>query len=393
MASPFPNLRQHPLSGLSVRWAEVTGSTSTFDWRLGSEGVGVGMQIYVPWEDFQTAITEILGYSYRDPSGPYMRRIIPWQHPYFNQMYAKAITHVQGMRLEGTSVGPAFGEAVGPGIGIPANLGPWSDWQIVKLTIQFWRPPYYVRNDQSIIQDGLPREYLRYIDNDWKVSTQMLSKGVGSFRYVLGLDGGLNGLGFPGQVGQSLSHSKLTKRWYDVPAQCLFKQLPDGSCVGLPTKILYTTTATTNPITWGTGAYVYPPNSPMPGCVNAPLDGGVLDLENLRFFGMPTGTLRFDGVDFIPKPLQLPAAVMKIPFIAGTNEPVAQQQYDVDFHFDYFDPPRAKFENNRGHNLMPSYNNNLWTAVRTSQSLDLAEFPPFTTPFQYAVFQDMFFSL
>jgi len=358
------------------------------------------MQIYVYWADFMTAITELLGYSYRNPGNmaaggatpPFMQRILPWQHPYFNQMFVKAITHVQGMRLEGTNSGPLFGGGGGVGGGVPANLGPWSEWNIVKLTLQFWRPPYFVRNDASITIDGFPFEWLRYIDNDWQVSSQMLSKGQGSFKFV-------NGLGsFPGQVGQVISHGKLSKRWYDIPGKCLFDQLPiDGSCVGLPSNILYTKTATTNPITNTTGVFTYPAGSPMLGCVNSPFGGGVTDTESLRFFGMRMGTLRLDGVDFIPKPLQLPPTIMKIPVIAGTNEPIAQQQYDVVFHFDYFDPPSGEdlvtFPERVGHNLMPCFNNNLWLAVRTVQNAGFVQLPPYTTPFQYAVFQDMFRSL
>src|SRR4051812_19495432 len=101
---PAPELRAHPQSGLGdLAWAMVGGAE---DMHLGPDGVGTGMTIFVYWEDLETALVRLLGYSMRNPEtgSPKLIRHLPWQHPYFNQLYVKAVTSVKGMRPQGTNV-------------------------------------------------------------------------------------------------------------------------------------------------------------------------------------------------------------------------------------------------------------------------------------------------
>jgi hypothetical protein len=89
-------------------------------------------------------------------------------------------------------------------------------------------------------------------------------------------------------------------------------------------------------------SYTYPAGSTLPGCVNGPIGGGSDDSNPAtRFFGFPAGTLLYIGAEITPRDLQLPAGLMSIPTFGITNEPISQVQYDVTFHFDYFDPARA----------------------------------------------------
>lgn len=401
MAHPFPDLQVYPLSNLSFPWAEKIGSYSPSDGHLGEDGVAWGMVMYVPWSRLPTACYELLGYSYRDteteppnspgvsgPNGPnyWLRRVLPWQHPYFNQLFVKSISGIRGIRFEGTNtlseedLYPPPSEG-GTGSGLP-NLGPWSNYNIAELTIQFWRPTYAIKSDEDILDDeGNPQEWLRYFDKEWQVDTQMLSREGMVFTYV---DTSLAN-SFSGSVGQKVTHLKVKRRWYSIPEAALFA-LVDGIPNGVPKNQLYTTTQTENPIT----TYLYPTGSPTGFCVNSPIGGGTTDSAALRFLGFPMGTLLLEGVEFIPKPLPLPAYLMDIPAIG--NEPISQVQYDVVFHWDYFDPPRPTSETFRGHNLMPFSGNGLWYAVQSQ--LDAAD-PPVTggdklTPFQYIDMTDLF---
>jgi hypothetical protein len=197
--------------------------------------------------------------------------------------------------------------------------------------------------------------------------------------------------GPPGSVGQKISHIKMTRRWFEVPEQALFQTLVDRTPSGLPYNMLFTQTPTTNPIT----GYVYPAGSPLPGCVNSPKGGGIDDTDPAkRFFGCYMGTLLYDTPELTPRPLQLPPEWMDIPAF-GAGEPISQQQYDVTFHFDLFDPPVADYvaankPGFAGHNLMPWAGDGMWYAVEFKGNVNGSGSAKPTTPFQYADSTDLF---
>lgn len=425
MAHPFPDLAIYPLSGLSFPWAffhpDVLGN---FGASLGPDGVSTSEVMVIHFEDLQTAVTELLGYSYRDTTNLVadgrgtLRRKLPWMHPYFNQLWLKRISDVKAGPMCGTNfanpqdvVFNIRGGFVGPGQEV--NLGPWTNFELAFLTLQFWRPPYYVRTDADIVVDGEPQEWLRYVDKHWEQSVQMLQRE--GCQYHWGGSQGVNtSPGPPGAIGTPVVHQKLTKRWYQVPEACLFEATSptDLTLNGDTPNQMYMRSTTSNPIT----NYVIQPGTnpgdagyrsyPIMGCINSPLDGGVDDSDaSLRFFGCPMGTLRLDGVEFIPRELQLPAALMQIPFFNG-SEPISQQQYDVVFHFDRFDPPRSSTvarsvaslasgalvrEAYRGHNLVPRAGDGMWYGIVSQNNIGGTAFKG--TPFNYAVFSDLFRSL
>mgnify|MGYP001566040518 FL=1 len=89
---PYPDLQIYPSSRLSFPWAEyhpdpVQGSFSA---TLGADGTTVGMRMLIYWRDLNTACQELLGYSYRElhptTAEPILKRKLPWQHPYWNQL-------------------------------------------------------------------------------------------------------------------------------------------------------------------------------------------------------------------------------------------------------------------------------------------------------------------
>lgn len=390
-------LRVWPTSGLSFEWAEMHpgGITSSFDASFGPDGVAQTMLMLIRWEDLSTALQELLGYSWRDTSTnpPILRRKLPWQHPYSAQLWVKSISSVKGVQLQGfQAIVTPGGEGVG--VGALANTGPWSIFRYAMLTLNFWRPPYYVRSDFDILDGaGDPQEWLRYVDKHWTLETQMLSREAQGFVWNDAHPGGT-----PGSVGQPMAKLGVNRRWYQIPERALFQALSDATPNGIPNNLLYARTTTTNPITsyvrtGGVAADGSATGLPLPGCVNSPKGGGTNDADlTKRFFGCPMGTLLYLGAEFIPQPLQMPPSLMQIPIFAG-NEAIAQQQYDVVFRFQFFDPPPGGTETFRGHNLMPWSGNGLWYAVKSKDGVDgskPAGANQATTPFQFADFTDLF---
>jgi hypothetical protein len=459
----FPHLQNYQgTSGLSFPWAEYNPQiTGSFDASLGPDGASVSMKMLIYWKHLQTACKEILGYGFRyvpqNGAAARLKRKTPWQHPYFNQLFARRISQVQGVRQVGKNFDDGEGGnqfvIIGNKIGstVPPNTGPWTDFNLAVLTIEFWRPPYYIREDNDVldtsVNPNVPMEWLRYVDKHWTVNTQLLTRPSGQFVYSFNQGLPSNAF-FEGNVPQKVVHYKLSRRWYEVPEQCLFKSLSDGALNGLPYNMVYTQTAATNPIT----GYTQLPGAPIGGCVNVPR-GGVQILALFKvvsgsplctlgdttglskgfyvsgpgipfnayiisidsgtqftmsstatkstdtaalyfedptkmFFGCFAGTCMLESVEIVPRPLQLPAFLMDIPFF-GPAEPISQQQYDVVFHCDVFDPPRSpNSSGNRGHNLMPYPTDGLWYAVQSRSNVGGGSAP--TTPFQYADLHDVF---
>lgn len=491
--TPYPNLQVYPTSGLNFPWCEPhPDGESSFQWELGPDGVGAGMNIMIRWQDLEQAVQRLLGYSVRvgpapisgtvtgaasavinhTPSiilttadtgamvngcqvtitgvtgctaangtftvfvidattfaisatcnGAYinggtwtmsnqggigisrLHRALPWQHPYWNHLWVRSIVSVKGVRSEGNNLldpedlddfGDMLLGGVGAGDAGVTNNGPWSVFKFAILTLKFWRPPYYVRTDDDIKVDGVQQEWKRYTDKHWVVQSQILQRRGAAFEYAYGpavnlpIDGG---------AGQTVSHCKVTLKWWNIPENAIFTLLEDGTPNGLPRNLLYTQTDCVNSIT----SYLYPAGSPISGCVNGNTTGGTGDTDpTARFFGAYIGTLRYDSCEIHPVPLQMPPYLMGILALAG-NEPMSQQQYDITFHFDLFDPPipdailpvpyTGAFPY-KGHNCLPWSGNGQWYPVESQLGADgLPPAPGSTqlvTPFHYAVFQDLF---
>ena len=421
---PYPDLKVHSTSNLTFPWAFYNPNiVGGFDARFGPDGVGIGETMLIFWEDMVDAVRELVGFSWRDtsvltPDGHnFLRRVLPWQHPYANQLFVKSITSVKGIRLEGTNFSDpedlfSPGEA-GVGTGTHPNTGPWTEYRLAMLTLSFWRPPYYVRSDEDILDGaGNPQEWLRYVDKNWEQDSQMLSREGSCF--IWSANGppprSISNI-FQGSVGQPITKLAVKRRWYEIPEAAIFNTLTDLTPNGLPNNLLYMQTKTTNPITGYVQDAVANPNFyPITFCVNSPKDGGTLlppasgypqtggyiddtDLTK-RFFGCPMGTLLFKGFSLKPRPLQLPPYLMFIPQFGG-NEPISQLQYDVEFHFEFFDPPRVAATIFQGHNLMPYSGNGLWYPVMSQNgtvdgSAKASDSNRGTTPFQYADLYDLF---
>ena len=479
---PAPDLNVHPTSGLDFPWAEYhpDGATGSSSHTFGPDGVTVAMRMLIYWDTLPYAVQQLLGYSYRDagtltPRGtPWLRRKLPWKHPFLNQLYVKRISEVRGIRQQGKvfqSVmfgGRGGGQAemrtgmpVSPGVPYRPNLGPWTDFFLAELTIHFWRPPYYVRTDAAVLDvNGSPQEWLRYTSKNWEMQLSMLSRENATFQWLPGVKPPSSSTYFTGSVGQPVTHLRVNRTWYQIPEQAIFRSIgSSGMPDGIPKNFVYTQTAVENPLskydralgstqttypttvtttigttvtmtvtsstrtTIGTTTpnasqllaalgYVYPQESPLGGCVNAPIsptggtgrtvfavDGAGNWTDNTtaaRIFGCYTGTLRYDGVTITPQPLQLPPELMLIPRLQTSMvESLSQQQYDVTFHFDLFEPPPGPLYGTpiRGHNLFPFAGNAQWYPLLSQKDISNLTSGPKLTPHNYADFSDLFFIL
>lgn len=380
------------------------------------------MLMMVFWEDLNEAVTKLLGFSQRiakaaagTPGPSVLHRQLPWQHPYWNQLFVKRISKVEGIRLQGNSISnpvdlfsPARG---GVGSGYQTNNGPWTEFYYALLTVTFWRPPYYVLTDAAITDlNNKQQEWLRYTNVTWEIDGTMLSREGTTYLFSPGQSLS-NGLQFAGSVGQQIMKGNIKIHWYELPQAAIFETLPNGYPIGLPINLLNMRTPTTNPITaYPSTGGVNPTTFTATGSaltftVNSPRGGGVDDSNPAkRFFGFPMGTLAYTKLHLQPRELQLPPYLMLIPQIAG-NVAIAQQQYDVILDMKFFDPPRAPaissnaalvpsgsgasiMEAFRGHNLMPNAGDGMWYAVQSKGNVNGTNRP--TTPFQYGDHHDLF---
>jgi len=361
------------------------------------------MLIY--WEDLADALQELLGFSYRDfdtiPAT--LGRVLPWRHPFASQLFVKNIASVKGVQLAGIDTFVPEGSEGG---GDYTNTGPWSDWTYALLTLHFWRPPYFVRGDGDILNiSGDKQEWLRYVERNWSINTQMVSVREGIMEYFAYGSSPTPSNTFNFGVGTAIGRVKMTLTWYEIPERAIFGTWVDNTPMGIPANLIYARTGTTNPITAlerdggagvsNTNADGSAKGSTILGCVNSPVGGGTTDSSAaVMFFGCPTGTLLYTGCELRPRALQMPQGLMLIPDF-GKNEAISQRQYDVVLNFDFIDPPRAKYvvdnnANHRGHNLKYWHRDLQWYAVQTQGNVVGSSPAKPATCYHYADFTDLF---
>lgn len=410
--APDWGLQVWPASGLTFPWADFTSQQGhgTASAHLSSDGVSASMTLLVPYDWLNTAVQQLLGYSFRDPNDPtqngqgfnnggVLRRVRPFSHPQWNDLWVKAITNVAFVQNQGYQL---FVDQDGEDPGTPVT-----DWKFVLLTVQFWRPPYMVLPDNAIQldADGRYQEWNRYFDRDWSAQVEMLSREGQIFNQkVPGTGGSIANQEFPGSVGQKVTKLRLSKTWYEVPEGALFGTASGSNYLtSPPTGLLTTKTQVQNPVT----GYQYAVGQPIVGCINfsPKIDG----MNKSDFWGFKEGTLLLESIDIKTQPLQMPAQLMNIlPFPNGiTNEPWSQVQYNVTFNFEYFDPPFGLALQNfnytysgggasgpytvRGHNLTPFAGDGMWyPTISLTTSQDANGSFNNRTPFDYVDMRDLF---
>ncbi len=320
MASPYPDLQMQPNSGLTIPWSEyISKAGGTSDASFGADGTVLGMNILVYWRDIETAVQELLGYSYvADPPASLsgythvLKRVLPFQHPLWNQLWCTRIAKVHNIKFEGKEDG-----AVSPVTGVSSYSV--STYSLALLTCQFTRPNYPILTDDQIMVGGVPQEWLRYVDRHWTPKVQIINREGNQFTFRDGLAAGNH---FPGNAGTAIATVELTRCWHQLPEAAVYNS------DGFPQN-LFTDSATGNVILGSVNRYSL-----------AASDVG-------EFFGCPAGTLRYDGPEIMPRPLQIPPVLMGL---IGEDH---QLQYDIVFHFTYFKGRRRSADINiQGHNCL-----------------------------------------
>ncbi len=326
MSSPVPDLQIQPNSGLTIPWAEfISRAGSTSDASFGADGTVLGMNILVYWTDIETAIQQLLGYSYRDTSAgagnTVLRRILPFQHPLWNQLWCTRIAKIHNVQFTGKEVG-LVSEVTG------VSSDSVSTYTLALLTLQFTRPEYPVLTDSQITgENGQQQEWLRYVDRLWMPSVQVISQEGNQFTFR---DGTPAGRKFQGSAGIAIGQVSLTRRWHQLPEQAVYNS------DGFPQNLFVDSTS----------------GNVILGSVNRYDSSAFSDGS---FFGCAAGTLRYDAPEIIPRPLQIP------PVLMGLVGETFQLQYDVVFHFTFFRGRRKSTAINlQGHNCFGWAGDQFW---------------------------------
>ncbi len=338
----FPELFFQPLSGLDFPWAFKTGSRGPSDASFGPEGVVAAEVMMVYDEDAAIAAQQLLGYSWRDAStydpgvtGATLRRVLPFQHPYYTQMYCTRIVKVEGLSPDGKAVG--------------ITGSPFQQYKILLLTLQFSRPPYALLADDEIGTDmttGVAQEWLRYTTRVWSPGTEILSREGTTFRFAEGTGPTSTSPAatFPGSIGYPVTKVKLTMTWHQIPEFGMY------DATGFPSNVLYD----------------FFDGARLAGTVNAS-----------SFYDIDPNLLLYIQPDIQPHPLQLPPELMQLP---GTENFLLQ--YDAVLHFLFFDPPLGPGATTAGHNTAP-WADNFWYLVQSVNGGN----PPFASSQFSSIFQ------
>lgn len=336
----FPILEVQPTSGLTFPWAFKTDSRGPGDANFGPSGAVAVEVMQVYGEDLLEAgtdnpLSQLLGYSWRDPTTlipmtvpATLRRVLPFQHPYWQQLYCTKVVKFEGLSPDGKIIGID---------------GPFQEYKIVYLTLQFSRPPYALLSDAEIPADpdtGVKEEWLRYTTRVWSPGVEILAREGQTFVYTSGT--GPTSLSpaatFPGSVGQPVTKQKLTMTWHQLPEAAVY----DSN--GFPKNLFYD---------FFTG------------------DRLVSTVNMAAFYGCDIGTLLYIIPNIEPHPLQLPPALMDLPF-----DETFQLQYNVILNLLFFDPPQGTgvAANTRGHNNAP-WADGFWYPIASVQG----NHPPFAS--------------
>jgi hypothetical protein len=320
VADPYPILTIHSTSGLTFPWAFYTGPTgSAGDANFGHGGCAAAELMLIRFEDFGVALQQLIGYSWRDASTtpPRLRRVLPFKHPFYTNLWCTRVVKVEGLKPDGLFVD---------------TYGPFETYKILRLTLQFSRPSYAVLPDNAILDmSGNPQEWLRYTDRLWQPEIEVYSREGTQFRFTEGTGPTATtpAAQYPGSIGLPIPKARLARRWYQLPEFGVY------NVDGFPNNVL-----------------------------KDYLTGAILceTLNDATFFGIPAGCLRYVAPEIIPQPLPLPPGLMQL---AG-NE-YFQLQYDVVFHFVWFDPPLGPGATTRGHNTVP-WADTFWYKATSVQS-------------------------
>jgi hypothetical protein len=364
VANIFPQLVTQP--PFTFRWAEYSGGDptgSTSDGSYSHDGVSVAIQIIIDWVSLEDALLQILGWSERvstptalDPFGlgvfTELRRHLPMQHPRSRQLWAQKVSSVKSIQMVGKT---------------KFTTGYLTTCSYILLTIQFGRPNFPIYSDSACPSTFFPggggwtyrKEWERFTDRHWSGTVEMITRRGASWRFA---DGpglfGPQGHQVPGSMGQRIQKGRLKRKWYQIPEPGIY------DVNGFPARFL---SATNQPVPVP-GLDTLPSSSslyPMAGCVNSQ-----------PFLGCPKNTLLCETPTIIQRPLPFPQELIGL----GLGERYVNQ-YDIEFSWLFFNPPRGvkrnilgvitgPIDDSPGWQGCPYAGDGLWYPIQTQSGFD-----------------------
>lgn len=304
--------RSGPVYG---RWLERVQNYSPWNDVFSMEQQETSLVIDVPFENRYYFVPYCLGFSWVD--GARLRRLNPIQHPYWSWMRAARVAHV-GVKYTGSKV---YTTAHGRG----SQFGS-ARYKLARFTIAFANYPWDFYEDKEIATPA--DEWKRNVIWEQQPTAQMLAAegGAATLKFAYTAPGGPPaGTSFRAQMGTAVGQIKYVLTWKWVPYDyAFFKRIPTN------------------------------------------LYNAVMKLNATTAFGdFPAGTLLFD-----------PPEITNYVYPVRTRDRVALM-CDIKVPFTYMNPPRGitdsafggdpRIARQRGHNLAPYRNNNLWyPALRAS---------------------------
>ena len=207
----MPTLNVQAGSGLTFAWTELAGTESLGDALFENDNSQVTMQILIKFNDRETAVNQILGYSFKNVTNNRLNRVLPMKHPDWYWYYATAITGVQHINPLGK---------------ITKGRGGFANYEYTKLTIRFNTLPYRVRTDIEVGGD----ESQRFIEKRFRPSAEILSSDRGQWFFQAPAPSA--GTAIKGSVGYPISKGLVEMIWHNVAKKYVLND------AGIPSRLM-----------------------------------------------------------------------------------------------------------------------------------------------------------
>lgn len=167
--NPLQNQQKGAGGGLTIPWTEFVsrqGWAGDGSYRVGE--TRVVRHLIIHFSNLDTAIREVLGYSFRTLGGR-LSRVLPMRDPHFTWTYASAITSIRGIKFIGKNAG--------------GGHGPYADYSYAIISVLFTTPPYAVKSDTDIIVNGSPYEWRRFVEKRFDVVGESLNTEAAELKF------------------------------------------------------------------------------------------------------------------------------------------------------------------------------------------------------------------
>jgi hypothetical protein len=188
--------------GLSVRYQELgvrEGDSPAAS--LDTETMATTRRLIVDWADIQTAMQQLIGFSYLDANNK-LHRYLPQRDWEYKGLWAGKVTRTQGLGWKQLYT---------------AEYGAGNSFKKASLDVTFLPRPYRLLDDAELASVG-GNEFLRYVEIETTSDASYLSlpqNGELKWSEPPGRDVATKP--FPGNVGIIVGALTYTLRWHQIP--------------------------------------------------------------------------------------------------------------------------------------------------------------------------------